>query len=68
MNMNIHVNAEEREVPGGCTIAGLLELLEIRVKHVAVERNLEVVPRAEHGVTKLCEGDKLEVVTLVGGG
>ena len=66
--MKIEVNAEDREVPDGCTIAALLELLEIRVKHVAVERNLEVVPRAEHGVTELCEGDKLEVVTLVGGG
>ena len=66
--MTILVNGEPREAPAGCTIAGLLELLDIRVKHVAVERNREVVPRAEHAATPLAEGDELEVVTLVGGG
>lgn len=66
--MNIHVNGEPREVPEGCTVAALLELLEVRMKGVAVERNLGVIPRAEHGSTVLTEGDRLEVVTLVGGG
>ena len=66
--MTVSVNGEPRELPDGATIADLLEALQIRVKHVAVERNLEVVPRAEHGSTALEEGDSLEVVTLVGGG
>lgn len=66
--MNLQINGEAREVADGCTIAALLELLEVRMKGVAVERNLQVVPRAEHPATVLEEGDRVEVVTLVGGG
>ena len=66
--MTIHLNGEARNVPEGCTIAALLELLEVRMKGVAVERNQEVIPRAEHDSTTLSEGDRVEVVTLVGGG
>ncbi len=46
----------------------LLEELGVKQPHVAVELNLEVVPRAQHAATALREGDRLEVVTLVGGG
>ncbi len=66
--MQLLVNGEDREIPDGTTIADLLELLDVRMKGVAVERNLQVIPRAEHGSTVLEEGDRLEVVTLVGGG
>lgn len=66
--MRVSVNGEGRELPAGCSIAGLLAELDIHVKHVAVERNREVVPRADHAQTLLAEGDQLEVVTLVGGG
>ncbi|MEM6798576.1 MAG: sulfur carrier protein ThiS [Planctomycetota bacterium] len=66
--MQVTVNGERRELGAGCTISELLEELDIRVKHVAVERNREVVPRADHADTVLAEGDELEVVTLVGGG
>jgi sulfur carrier protein len=66
--MQIKVNGSSREVPDGSTIADLLRQLEVSQPHVAVEVNLEVVPRAEHARTELREGDRLEVVTLVGGG
>lgn len=66
--MQIEVNGQRREVADGTTIAGLLSELDVKVPHVAVEVNLEVVPRAQHGATKLSAGDRLEVVTLVGGG
>ena len=66
--MRIKVNGEMRQAPEGATIADLLVSLEITVKHVAVERNLTVVPRAEHATTRLADGDRREVVTLVGGG
>ncbi|MEM9185537.1 MAG: sulfur carrier protein ThiS [Planctomycetota bacterium] len=66
--MKIFVNGEQQRVAERCTVTQLLEALDIRVKHVAVERNREVVPRADHSDTRLAEGDELEVVTLVGGG
>lgn len=66
--MKIQVNGEPREVQPGSTVAGLLGLLEVKQPHVAVELNLEVIPRAQHGKTILRDGDRLEVVTLVGGG
>ena len=66
--MNIHVNGKEREVADGSTIAKLLGDLGVTQPHVAVEVNLEVVPRAQHRETILADGDRVEVVTLVGGG
>ncbi len=66
--MQIEVNGQVREVVDGTTVAGLLELLEVMQPHVAVEVNLELVPRARHTETALQPGDRLEVVTLVGGG
>jgi sulfur carrier protein len=66
--MQIEVNGQEREVPDDTTITQLLRELDVKVPHVAVEVNLEVVPRARHAETKLRAGDRLEVVTLVGGG
>ena len=49
-------------------MADLLAELDLNVRHVAVELNLELVPRAQHADCPLSEGDQLEVVTLVGGG
>lgn len=66
--MTIHINGEPRELADGTTVAGLLEQLEVRMSGVAVERNLTVIPRAEHASTLLAEGDRVEIVTLVGGG
>jgi sulfur carrier protein len=66
--IRIQVNGESREIAAGSTVAALLSELGLSKPHVAVELNLEVVPRAEHRETVLREGDKLEVVTLVGGG
>jgi len=66
--MNIQVNGEGREIAAGSTVANLLGELGLTQPHVAVEVNLEVVPRAEHRETVLNDGDRVEVVTLVGGG
>ena len=66
--MNIQVNGQGREIAAGSTVANLLGELGVTQPHVAVEVNLEVVPRAEHGATILSDGDRVEVVTLVGGG
>jgi sulfur carrier protein len=66
--VEIFFNGEPRVVPEGTSVAGLLEQLEIRPKQVAVEVNLELVPRTRHAERLLAAGDRLEVVTLVGGG
>ena len=66
--MEVFVNGAPREIAPGASIATLLTELNLDVRHVAVECNLELVPRAQHADHKLQPGDKLEVVTLVGGG
>ena len=66
--MEIFVNGQSREVPAGLSIRELLAVLEVTVPHVAVEVNRQLVPRAAHAGHRLAAGDRLEVVTLVGGG
>ena len=68
LRMEITVNDEVKDVPEGATITQLLELLKFRPRYVAVERNRELIPRAEHANCTLQSGDRIEVVTLVGGG
>ena len=46
----------------------LVEALGLDVRKVAVERNLEIVPRSLHATTALAEGDRIELVQFVGGG
>ncbi len=66
--MRLTVNGEGQEVAAGTTVRGLIERLDLAGGPVAVERNGEVVPRAEHAATALVEGDVVEIVHLVGGG
>jgi sulfur carrier protein len=66
--MQISVNGKPRKVEPGTTVAALLEKLGLDPRQLAVERNLELVPRGEHAATVLAAGDRVEVVTLVGGG
>ncbi len=67
-SIDVVVNGKARTVAEGTTVLALLGELGLGDKRVAVERNLEVIPRAEHATTLLTEGDRLEVVTFVGGG
>jgi len=66
--MQILVNGEESEVSPNTSIADLLQQLERDPRTLAVERNMELVPRDQHADTLLEDGDRIEVVTLVGGG
>ena len=66
--VTVQLNGEPREVPEGLTLAALLEWLDLPRDRVAVERNLEIVPRTGWDVTQIQAGDRLEVVHLVGGG
>jgi len=65
--MEIVLNGESRAV--ACrTVTELLELLGIDPRRVAVELNMEIVPKAEYGTTSLSDGDRIEIVHFVGGG
>jgi len=66
--MTLRVNGKAREVPEGATVRDLLATLGLPPGPVAVEVNRDVVPRARHAQHVLHEGDRVEVVTLVGGG
>lgn len=66
--MVINVNGQSRDLAEETTIAGLLDELNLTGKPVAVEVNLELVPRQQHAGHRLADGDRLEIVTLVGGG
>ena len=67
-SISIAVNGHTREVPHATTVAQLLTKLDTAGKRVAVERNGQIVPKSEHGSTKLSSGDRLEIVIAVGGG
>ena len=66
--IEITVNGEAREVASGATVADLLAQLGVQTVRVAVERNLDIVPRANYHTVVLTAGDTLEVVSFVGGG
>jgi sulfur carrier protein len=68
VNIDVIINGEPRSVSQGTTVSVLIGDLGLSGKPVAVERNREVVPRAQHASTVLAAGDQLEVVTFVGGG
>ena len=66
--MNVVVNGEPLSLPEAISVRGLIERLGLSSGPVAVERNREVVPRAEHASTLLADGDSIELVHFVGGG
>jgi sulfur carrier protein len=67
-SIDVVINGQTRRVNAGATVASLLGELGLGDRRVAVEKNREVVPRAQHASTVLADGDRLEVVTFVGGG
>jgi len=64
----IKVNGEERRTAAGRTIAEMLADLGLDSRKVAVERNLEIVPRGTLGQVEVADGDAFEIVHFVGGG
>jgi thiazole synthase len=66
--ITIRVNGEHRRVAAGLTLAALARELGLSPEKVAVERNLEVVPRATLDAVRVEDGDELEIVHFVGGG
>jgi sulfur carrier protein len=66
--MEIRLNGAPRRIPPGHTLAGLISELDLAGRRIAVEINQEVVPRSRYGERVLEAGDRVEVISAVGGG
>lgn len=66
--MVVTVNGENREIPANLTVAALIRQLGLDKSACAVEVNHRLVPKAKHTEQTLADGDRIELVTLVGGG
>lgn len=66
--MRLLLNGEERDIAGIISIADLVSALGLDARKVAVERNLEIAPRSTYADTALADGDRVEIVTFIGGG
>jgi len=66
--VRIRLNGEDRDFEGPLDVRGLLFRLGLEPTKIAVERNLEIVPRSLYAATALADGDRLEIVQFIGGG
>lgn len=66
--MRIQLNGEARALEGVDTVAALIASLGLDPRKVAVERNLEIVPKSTYAEAPLLDGDQIEIVTFIGGG
>jgi sulfur carrier protein len=66
--MIVKINGDPREVPDGLTVTALLAVLEMRNDRVAIEHNLNILPRALWNETQVRPNDNFEIVHFVGGG
>ena len=66
--MQLTINGETRAFAGVADVAALVTALGLDRRKVAVERNLEIVPRSLYAQTSLADGDRIEIVSFVGGG
>jgi thiamine biosynthesis protein ThiS len=67
-SISVIVNGDVRSATAGLTVTQLLEVLGIRGGRVAIERNLQILPRVEWNATPVLDGDRYEIVQFVGGG
>jgi len=66
--LDIILNGEPKAIKTDSSISDLIQLMDLGEARIAVELNLDIVPRSEHSTTTLKEGDTLEVVHAIGGG
>lgn len=66
--ITLTINGDEHKVDEGLSLVGLLENLGLDSTKVAIERNLEIVPKTTYQKVDLLEGDRLEIVHFIGGG
>jgi thiazole synthase len=66
--MQVTINGEERRLDAALSVCALLTELGLEPAKIAVERNLEIVPRSQYATVSVQDGDKLEIVQFIGGG
>lgn len=66
--MRLTINGEPRELAATDDLAALIASLELDPRKIAIERNLEIVPRSLYAATPLADGDRIEIVHFIGGG
>ena len=66
--MQLTINGETRAFLDVASVAALVSALGLDTRKVAVERNLEIVPRSAYARTSLADGDRIEIVHFIGGG
>jgi thiamine biosynthesis protein ThiS len=68
MGLRVMINGEEHQLETALSVRALLAELGLEPAKVAVERNLEIVPRSRYGEVAVADGDRLEIVQFIGGG
>jgi sulfur carrier protein len=66
--IDVHVNGETKQLAPGISVRALLEHLGLNPGRVAIEYNLEILPKTKWDETRVAAGDRLEIVQFVGGG
>lgn len=66
--LRLTINGEARDIRAESTLDDLLAEIGLAARKVAVERNLEIVPRSQYATTRLADGDAIEIVHFIGGG
>jgi sulfur carrier protein len=66
--IRVHVNGETKQLPPGTSVRALLDHLGLNPGRVAIEYNLEILPKTKWELTQVAAGDRLEIVQFVGGG
>jgi len=66
--MRLFLNGEERAFSEVSTVAGLIASLGLDPRKIAIERNLEIVPRSTYARACVADGDRIEIVHFIGGG
>ncbi|MEN8181223.1 MAG: sulfur carrier protein ThiS [Myxococcota bacterium] len=66
--LEVRVNGDPRHIPSGCTVDGLIDLLGLEPRRVAIAINRDVVPRSGYAARRLETGDRVEILEAVGGG
>ena len=66
--LSVRINGEQRRVASGMSVAALIDELGLDAKRVAIERNLEIIPRSTFADVAVEVGDQFEIVHFVGGG